>query len=107
MSVLVKDRNKSNKLNFDVVVKAYELRFVFTTLLFIDFGVQDKDDVVRRKYKVHIDDLYPYDDMELYINVARDKILKLVSDLSTNVTAANSIYPTNFADGYDDVIVDA
>ena len=64
MSVLVKDRNKSNKLNFDVVVKAYELRLVFTTLLFRDFGVQDKNDVVRRKYKVHIDDLYPYDDME-------------------------------------------
>ena len=38
MSVLVKDRNKSNKLNFDVVVKAYELRLVFTTLLFRDFG---------------------------------------------------------------------
>ena len=98
MSVLVKDRNKSNKLNFDVVVQAYELRLVFTTLLFRDFGVKDKNDVVRRKYKVHIDDLYPYDDMALYINVAKDKILKLVSDLSTNVTAANSIYPTNFAE---------
>ena len=95
MSVLVKNRNKSS---FDVIVKAHELRLVFTTLLFRDFGVQDKDDVVRRKYKVHIDDLYPYDDMALYINVAKDKILKLVLDLSTNVTAANSIYPTNFAE---------
>ena len=95
MSVLVKDRKKSS---FDVVVKAHELRLVFTTLLFRDFGVQDKNDVVRRKYKVHIDDLYPYDDMSLYINVAKDKILKLISDLSTNVTAANSIYPTNFAE---------
>lgn len=56
MSVLVKDRKKSS---FDVVVKAHELRLVFTTLLFRDFGVQDKDDVVRRKYKVYIDDLYP------------------------------------------------
>lgn len=92
MSVLKKDRKPSQ---FDVITCANELRLAITGVLFRDFGLHNKSDVIRRKYKVHLDEDTPHEQYEWLLKNEKDKICKIISDLTNNITAANSIYATN------------
>ena len=69
------------------------MRYKITNLLFRDFGTHNKTDIIRRKYKVHIDENAPREEYEWVLNDERDVIAKILANLCNNLTAANSIYP--------------
>lgn len=66
-----------------------------THLLFRDFGTHNKKDVVRKKYKVHIDEDTPEEDYKWILDDERDVIAKMLANLCANLTSANSIFPEN------------
>lgn len=71
------------------------MRYKITHLLFRDFGTHNKQDVVRKKYKVHMDEDTPEEDYKWILDDERDVIAKMVANLCANITSANSIFPEN------------
>lgn len=93
ISVLVKDRKINN--DFNTIVHANEMRYKMTHLLFRDFGTHNKKDIVRKKYKVHINEDTPEEDYKWILDDERDVIAKMLANLCANLTSANSIFPEN------------
>jgi hypothetical protein len=93
MSVL-KNRRGLSKLEF--YHNARKLRRDMTNLLLRDFGVRDK---VR---KIKTEDGGPVDIIEGYpdwlIEKFRDSIMQILRNLMMNITAGNTVYPTNEAE---------
>lgn len=91
--VLAKDR-KINK-DFETIIHAQEMRLSMTSLLFRDFGTHNKKDVIRQKYKVHMYEDSPEEEYRWLLDEEREKISVLLGQLCSNLTGANSIFPTN------------
>ena len=93
MSVLEKDRKVNNDLK--TITYANEIRFVFTTIMFRDFWIKDETNVIRKKYKIRSEDDAYYDDYVWLLEEEKKILTVMLANLTTNLTAANSIYPTN------------
>jgi len=90
MSVL-KSRRSLSKLEF--YHNARQLRENITNLLLRDFGVRDKVRKIRTEENMQLTIIEEYP--EWLIVYFRDSIVKLLKSLMLNITAANTIYPTN------------
>ena len=90
MSVL---KNKRGLSKLEFYHNARKLRLDITNLLLRDFGVRDK---IRR---VKTEDGEPVTIIEEYpvwlIGKFRDSIIAILRNLMMNITAGNTIYPTN------------
>jgi len=72
---------------------ARQLRENITNLLLRDFGVRDKVRKIRTEENMQLTIIEEYP--EWLIVYFRDSIVKLLKSLMLNITAANTIYPTN------------
>ena len=91
MSVLVSDRTESK---FEAITYSVELHDMLIELMQRSFGVKDLDHFVRVKYaygKESAEDFSKY--RYLMLNY-KNRIDQLASMLTSNIRAANSIYPT-------------
>ena len=85
MSVLVSDRTESK---FEAITYSIELHDMLIELMQRSFGVKDLDRLVRMKYA------YGKDTTEYLMLNYKNRIDQLASMLTSNIRAANSIYPT-------------
>lgn len=90
MSVLLGDRKESK---FEVITYSVELHDMLTILMQRGFGVKNVDSFVRRKYAYG--DI-PEENFSKYRELMRNfkaRINQLASLVTSNVRAANTIYP--------------
>ena len=93
MSVLVKDRKVNQE--FKTITNANKIRFVFTNVMFRNFWIKDETNVIRKEYKKRLEDDYMIDDFQWLLDEEKKIITIMLANLTTNITAANSIYPQN------------
>lgn len=91
MSVLVNDRTESK---FEVVIFATEIHNMLRELMQRNFGVKDLSSFVRRRYAHGKDETEDFWRYRYLMHTNKKEIDRLGTALTTNVRAANSIYPT-------------
>jgi hypothetical protein len=93
MSVL---KNKRGLSKLEFYNNARKLRRDITNLLLRDFGVRDKIRKIKTETgdTITVIDGYP----DWLIEKFRDSIMRILRDLLMNITAGNTIYPTNDAE---------
>lgn len=90
MSV-VKNKRSLSRLEF--YNNARKLRIDLTNWLLRDFGIRDR--VYRIPNDEEVEKLVTAQYPKWFIDHTRDSILKILTNLMMNITAANSIYPIN------------
>ncbi len=91
MSVLVSDRTESK---FEAITYSIELHDMLIDLMQRSFGVKDLDQLVRVRYAHGKDATEDFSKYRYLMLNYKNRIDQLASMLTSNVRAANSIYPT-------------
>lgn len=91
MSVLVSKRKESR---FEAIVFSIELHGMLIDLMQRSFGVKDLDQLVRVRYARGKDETEDFNRYRYLMQNFKSRIDQLASQLTGNVRAANSIYPT-------------
>ena len=91
MSVLVSKRKESR---FEAIVFSIELHDMLIDLMQRGFGVKDLDQLVRVRYARGKDETEDFNYYRYLMQNFKSRIDQLASQLTGNVRAANSIYPT-------------
>lgn len=92
MSVLVSDRSESK---FEPIVFSIRLHDMLTEFMMRDFAVRDVDDFVRRQYtngKIPSENFSRY---RFLMQNAKDRIDMSAALLTSKLTSAYRVYPTN------------
>jgi hypothetical protein len=93
MSVL---KNKRGLSRLEFYNNARKLRRDITSLLLRDFGVRDKVRKIKTADGETLTIIEGYPDW--LVEKFRDSIMRILRDLVMNITAGNTIYPTNDAE---------
>lgn len=88
---LVSDRTESK---FEVITYSVELHDMLIELMQRSFGVKDLDRLVRMKYAYGKDTTEDFSRYRYLMLNYKNRIDQLASMLTSNIRAANSIYPT-------------
>ena len=91
MSVLVSDRTESK---FEAITYSIELHDMLIDFMQRSFGVKDLDQLVRVRYAHGKDVTEDFSRYRYLMLNYKNRIDQLASMLTSNVRAANSIYPT-------------
>lgn len=91
MSVLVSKRKESK---LEVVIFSTELHSMLIELMQRNFGVKNLKHAVRRRYHCTNSNKEGYDAYRYLMQNFKNRIDNLASSLTSNVRAANSLYPT-------------
>lgn len=91
MSVLVSDRIESK---FEAITYSIELHDMLIDLMQRSFGVKDLDQLVRIRYAHGKDVTEDFSRYRYLMLNYKNRIDQLASMLTSNIRAANSIYPT-------------
>jgi len=92
MSVLVSDRKESK---FEAVTYSIELHAMLTELMQRGFGVKDLNNFVRIRYAYGKDDKEDFAKYRYLMQNSKNRIDQIASLLTSNVRAANTLYPTS------------
>lgn len=92
MSVLVSDRKESK---FEAITFSIELHNMLIELMQRSFGVKDLEHFVRMRYAYGKDDKEDFSKYRYLMHNFKMRIDQLASMLTSNVRAANSLYPTS------------
>lgn len=92
MSVLASKRRESK---FEAITYSIELHDMLLDLMQRNFGVKDLDHLVRVRYAYGKDETEDFAKYRYLMTNFKTRIDQLASQLTSNVRAANSIYPTN------------
>jgi hypothetical protein len=92
MSVLVSDRRESK---FEAITYSIELHAMLTELMQRSFGVRDLDNLVRIRYAYGKDDKEDFAKYRYLMQNSKNRIDQIASLLTSNVRAANTLYPTS------------
>lgn len=92
MSVLVSKRKESR---FEAIVYSVELHNMLFELMQRNFGIKDLNQIVRVRYAYGKDDHEDFEKYHYLLRNFKERMDNLVSLLTNNVRAANSIYPTS------------
>lgn len=91
MSVLVSRRKESK---FEAITYSIELHNMLIELMQRSFGVKDLEHFVRLRYAYGKDKREDFDKYRYLMHNYKNRIDNLASQLTNNVRAANSTYPT-------------
>ena len=91
MSVLVSDRKESR---FEAITYSVELHDMLIELMQRGFGVKDLEHFVRMRYAYGKDETEDFSKYRYLMQNYKTRIDQLASQLTNNIRAANSIYPT-------------
>ena len=91
MSVLVSGRSESK---FEAITYSIELHDMLIDLMQRSFGVKDLDHFVRVRYAYGKDPTEDFSRYRYLMQNYKNRIDRLASMLTSNIRAANSIYPT-------------
>lgn len=91
MSVLVSDRKESR---FEAITYSVELHDMLIELMQRGFGVKDLEHFVRMRYAYGKDEVEDFAKYRYLMQNYKTRIDQLASQLTNNIRAANSIYPT-------------
>lgn len=91
MSVLASKRRESK---FEAVTYSIELHDMLLELMQRNFGVKDLDHLVRVRYAYGKDETEDFAKYRYLMTNFKTRIDQLASQLTSNVRAANSTYPT-------------
>lgn len=92
MSVLVSRRHESK---FEAITYSVELHNMLIELMQRSFGVKDLAHLVRVRYAYGKDETEDFGKYRYLMQNAKNRIDQTASLLTSNVRAANSIYPTS------------
>ena len=92
MSVLVSNRRESK---FEAVTYSIELHNMLIELMQRSFGVKDLEQMVRIRYAFGKDNTEDFSKYRYLMRNAKNRIDHLASLLTSNVRAANTLYPTS------------
>lgn len=92
MSVLVSDRKESK---FEAITYSIELHDMLLDFMQRNFGIKDLDHFVRVRYAYGKDEVEDFSKYRYLMNNFKTRIDQLASQLTSNVRAANSTYPTS------------
>lgn len=107
MSVLVSDRKESK---FEAITYSVELRNLIIELMQRGFGIKDLNAVARQRYIFGKDNIENPAKYVYLIQTFKERIHLTASLVTSNVRAANSIYPTSLAEyeqrrGYQNIAI--
>ena len=91
MSVLVSKRTESK---FEAVIYSIQLHDMLLDLMHRNFGVKDLDHLVRLRYAYGKDKTEDFERYRYLMYNFKNRIDHLASSITSNVRAANSLYPT-------------
>lgn len=92
MSVLVSDRKESK---FEAITYSIELHDMLIDFMQRSFGVKDLEHFVRVRYAYGDDETENYAKYRYLMTNFKNRIDLLASQLTNNIRAANSTYPTS------------
>jgi len=92
MSVLVSDRKESK---FEAITYSMELYFMLVELMQRNFGVRDLNNLARIRYAFGKDDKEDFTKYLYLMQNSKIRINQIASVLTSNVRAANTLYPTS------------
>lgn len=91
MSVLVSDRTESR---WEVITNSIALHDMLIDLMQRSFGVKDLEKFVRKRYAYTKDPFEGYPYYRFMMNDYKKRIDELASQMTSNIRAANTLYPT-------------
>lgn len=94
MSVLVSKRTESK---FEAIIHSVELHDMLIELIQRNFGVKDTEKFVRTRF-AHSVEKDEYAKHRYLMHNFKSRVDQLASQLTSNVRAANSLYPTSMAE---------
>lgn len=94
MSVLVSKRTESK---FEAIIHSVELHDMLIDLIQRNFGVRDIEKFVRTRFAYSVEE-DEYAKHRYLMHNFKNRVDQLASQLTSNVRAANSIYPTSMAE---------
>lgn len=92
MSVLVANRKESR---LEAITYSIELHDILIDLMQRSFGVKDLEQLVRMRYAYGKDPVEDFSKYRYLMHNYKTRIDQLASLLTSNIRAANSIYPTS------------
>lgn len=92
MSVLVSDRKESK---FEAITYSVELHDMLLDFMQRSFGIKDLEHFVRVRYAYGDDETEDYAKYRYLMTNFKNRIDHLASQLTNNIRAANSTYPTS------------
>lgn len=92
MSVKAGDRKESK---FEVITFSVELHNMLIELMQRSFGIKDVDRFVRLRFAYGKDKVEDFSKYRYILNNSKNRINQIASLLTSNVRAANSLYPTS------------
>lgn len=92
MSVLVSDRKESK---FEAVTYSIGLHNMLIELMQRSFGVKNLDNLVRVRYAYGKDDTEDFNKYRYLMQNFKKRIDEIASLLTSNIRAANTLYPTS------------
>lgn len=95
MSVLVSDRKESK---FEAITYSSELHDMLIDLMQRSFGVKDLDHFVRVRYAYGKDETEDFAKYRYLMSNFKTRIDQLASQMTNNIRAANSTYPTSMSE---------
>lgn len=94
MSVLVSKRTESK---FEAIIHSVELHDMLIELIQRNFGVKDIEKFVRTRFVYSVEE-DEYAKHRYLMQNFKSRVDQLASQLTSNVRAANSLYPTSMAE---------
>lgn len=94
MSVLVSKRTESK---FEAIIHSVELHDMLIDLIQRNFGVRDIEKFVRTRFAYSVEE-DKYAKHRYLMQNFKSRVDQLASQLTSNVRAANSLYPTSMAE---------
>lgn len=94
MSVLVSKRTESK---FEAIIHSVELHDMLIDLIQRNFGVRDIEQFVRTRFTYSVEE-DEYAKHRYLMHNFKSRVDQLASQLTSNVRAANSLYPTSMAE---------
>ncbi len=94
MSVLVSKRTESK---FEAIIHSVELHDMFIELIQRNFGIKDIEKFVRTRFAYSVEE-DEYAKHRYLMQNFKSRVDQLASQLTSNVRAANSLYPTSMAE---------
>lgn len=94
MSVLVSKRTESK---FEAIIHSVELHDMLIDLIQRNFGVRDIEQFVRTRFAYSVEE-DEYAKHRYLMHNFKSRVDQLASQLTSNVRAANSLYPTSIAE---------
>lgn len=94
MSVLVSKRTESK---FEAIIHSVELHDMLIDLIQRNFGIRDIEKFVRTRFAYSVEE-DEYAKHRYLMHNFKSRVDQLASQLTSNVRAANSLYPTSMAE---------